>query len=105
MPGADQVRARGGASVTREDSCSAQARAPTAGTHAAFAHRRARPPCHRSLLFYAVAVAWHFLFPLVNVSGGEAKPRGTFIAEHGIMQGTVDAGFGADDVRAGGWSE
>ena len=53
-----------------------------------------------SLIIYFLGLGWHFLFPLVNVSSGELKPRGTFVAEHGISQGTVDSNFADADVRS-----
>lgn len=36
-------------------------------------------------VLYALGVAWVLLFPLVTITTGEAKPRGTFVDENAML--------------------
>lgn len=38
-----------------------------------------------SCVLFALGVAWIFLFPLVTITTGEAKPRGTFFDENAML--------------------
>ena len=63
-------------------------------------------------VLYGLGVLWMFLFPLVCISTGELKPRGTYMSENALLPGSNKVQFDsqareraarfAEEVRASG---
>lgn len=56
-------------------------------------------PIACSILCFVIAAVWIvFLFPTVNVTSGEAKPRGLFVSENALQTGVHSQAFDGNDV-------
>lgn len=52
-----------------------------------------------SCLAFALGCLWILLFPLVTITTGEAKPRGTFFDENAMLVHHTTVKLTTDDVR------
>lgn len=51
-----------------------------------------------SFISFALGIAWILLFPLVTISTGESKPRGTFFDENSLLVHHTSVDVPSQDV-------
>ena len=61
--------------------------------------RNARTSAVLPPLLYVLGVAWVLLYPVLNVSTGELKCRGTFFSENALIARSSKPLIAADQVR------